>query len=565
MLPMIGHDRGEGMRVTGETRRLAWLWAHLRWNDRSPDVRVLQLGFAFLLYGAVALRLLDGEELGWRTWPVAGVALSTAIAVLVLVLPAARRPPALMAGCAIINIAVLGMFAADDDIGGMSPLVVLPALWLGLEFGLRGAAIAIGATLACVTIPGLLAHGFDHATVERLVTLPIVAGVGAGALTAGLSAARAAQARAEAREAELAAALRQVEQSERSARAVFDASSVALSLYDADGAPVLFNAPMADIFAVASAGGTLDPVPVFAEDGVTELPYAQTPTARAQQGEEFDDARVWVGPEVDNRRALSVSARRIESTQGAFLGTAVSYTDVTEYMRALAVKDEFVALVSHELRTPLTSIFGYVSILLDRPTLPPEVSRPLEIVHRNTVRLSNLVEQLLDQSQYYQGATTMRDGIADLAAIARHSVESLAPKAEAARVSIRTDLPDSLPILGDAERLAQVVDHLVSNAIKHTLGGGEVQVRLEAHDDAVRLQVIDHGIGIDPQDHQKIFTRFYRTRQADENAIQGIGLGLAMVKSIVEGHGGRIEVASSLGEGSVFSVLLRSTTLRAPS
>jgi signal transduction histidine kinase len=225
-------------------------------------------------------------------------------------------------------------------------------------------------------------------------------------------------------------------------------------------------------------------------------------------------------------------------------------------MKALRVKDEFVASVSHELRTPLTSIVGYVNILLERDDLPPDVVAQLEVVERNTGRLHRLVADLLHTARSDEGQMPVVRTPTDLAAIVRDCVAAVAPTAARNGVTVELEGPESLVVLADEERMGQVVDNLVSNAVKYTLSGGRVHVRLGIDGNRAELCVTDTGIGIAPADRDRLFTRFFRSRQAQERSIQGVGLGLSITKSIVESHGGRIEVTSELDTGSVFRVRL---------
>jgi signal transduction histidine kinase len=293
---------------------------------------------------------------------------------------------------------------------------------------------------------------------------------------------------------------------------------------------------------------------VYAEDGVSLLGREEMPTIRASRGEEFDDHRIWIGGDPLTRRALSVSARTVLDEQGQVAGAALAYKDITDLMRAMRVKDEFVASVSHELRTPLTSIHGYVSLLLERPDLPEDVLGQLGIVDRNTERLRRLVADLLHTAEADEGAMHVVRTLADLGEIVRESVRAATPAAEAAGIELELEAPEELPAVVDPQRMAQVVDNLVSNALKYTPAGGRVRVGLGVDGSRVELVVSDTGIGIEATDRSRLFTRFFRARHAEEQSIQGVGLGLSITRSIVECHGGRIEVQSEVGRGSTFRV-----------
>ena len=280
------------------------------------------------------------------------------------------------------------------------------------------------------------------------------------------------------------------------------------------------------------------------------------PTYRATQGEEFDDHLIWVGSDPLTRRALSVSSKVVRDDQGRLAGAALAYKDVTDFMRALQVKEEFVASVSHELRTPLTSIHGFTSLVLERDDLPDEVRHQLGVVERNVDRLDRLVSDLLQTAQVERGLVHLERERTDIAALVRQSIEEARPAIEAAELTLATRIPKHLIVTVDPQRFSQVVDNLLSNAVKYTPDGGRIEVDLSITHDRVELVVLDTGIGISMRDRTHVFSRFFRAPHAARQSIQGIGLGLSITKAIVDSHGGRIEVESEEGRGSTFRVRL---------
>jgi signal transduction histidine kinase len=227
-------------------------------------------------------------------------------------------------------------------------------------------------------------------------------------------------------------------------------------------------------------------------------------------------------------------------------------TEQNDRLRELdRMKDEFVSLVSHQLRTPLTSIRGYVELLLeDEPALTPDQQRFLTVVDRNAHRLVELVGDLLFLAQVDAGRLEIDRREVDLAQLVRHCVEATRPIAGARRIELESSVPEVPTLVGDPSRLAQVLDNLVANAIKFTGDGGRVTVTLAASADRALVTVGDTGPGISPADLEKIFDRFYRSANATAHAIPGSGLGLPIAKAIVDGHGGRIAVASEEGRGT---------------
>lgn len=227
--------------------------------------------------------------------------------------------------------------------------------------------------------------------------------------------------------------------------------------------------------------------------------------------------------------------------------------------RANDAKADFISNVAHELRNPLTSIKGYVGIL-SRGVLGPLGDQQLaylRIIEANAERMSGLVSDLLDMARLESGTERFSPHPVQMIEIARQVSESLEKQAQAkaqrlALVCYSSPLPE---VLGDPDRLSQVLMNLVSNAIKYTPQGGKIEISLEAAPEADHLtaRVSDTGIGISNSDQQKLFTRFFRADHPHVRAENGTGLGLSIVKRIVEMHGGRISVYSVPGHGSTFS------------
>ncbi|MFL5954929.1 MAG: ATP-binding protein [Gaiellaceae bacterium] len=219
------------------------------------------------------------------------------------------------------------------------------------------------------------------------------------------------------------------------------------------------------------------------------------------------------------------------------------------------LKDEFVSSISHELRTPLTSISGYVELLLETEA-SEEKRGHLTIIDRNADRLLALVSDLLFAARLQYGRLELERTPVDLRRLVLQAVDAARPRAAAASVELRVDSGEVPPFEGESARLAQLLDNLVSNAIKFTPSGGRVSVTLREAGAAIRLEVSDTGIGIDDVEEERLFERFFRSQSALEAQIQGTGLGLYISKAIVDAHGGRIRVESVRGTGTTFVVEL---------
>jgi PAS domain S-box-containing protein len=254
--------------------------------------------------------------------------------------------------------------------------------------------------------------------------------------------------------------------------------------------------------------------------------------------------------------AIDVTARKqAERDREALLAQT---QEQNERLRKLdRMKDEFIALVSHELRTPLTSICGYLELLLQDDVmaeLPAAQMNWLEVIDRNAERLLRLVEDLLLTAQASAGNLALEQGELDIASIIEQAVQASGPVAAARSITLTCSTETLPPASGDRLRIGQVVDNLISNALKFTPAGGTVDVRAYPHGSAARIEVADSGMGISEDEQTQLFERFFRTARAQEEAIPGVGLGLSISKAIVEGHNGRISVRSVEGVGTTFFV-----------
>jgi signal transduction histidine kinase len=527
-------------------------------HDRAPGVP--QTAFSVLIVLDGLLRYLGGNPVQLVSWPALAVAIAVVACVAAWVVPWGRLPVVALSVLPVVDIGVAGLARLDPQVGAAGVLAVLPALWLGRMLGRRGAVVAFVACLLLMAVPGFLYLGTSMPVVSRSLLIPIVAVTCALAVADGLEKARAGLADARHKQVQLGEALATIEDQRRFAEAILDTVDVGLVLLDADGAYRAMNRRhrvfMARAYPDGHAGRAGQTGHVYGADGTTLLTRDQMPTHRASQGDEFDDDLIWIGQDPLANRAVSVSARSVRDAGGTFTGAALAYKDVTDFMRALRVKDEFVASVSHELRTPLTSIVGYVHLLQERGDLAPDVLRQLDVVARNTDRLQRLVADLLHTAQVDEGPLQVVRTRSDLAQIVRDAALAATPTARAAGIHLEVEAPEHLELLVDAQRMAQVVDNLLSNAIKYSPGGGEVCVRLLVDGNRVELSVSDTGIGIESGDRDRLFTRFFRARHAEEQSIQGVGLGLSIARSIVESHGGRIVVDSEIGAGSTFRIRL---------
>ena len=350
-----------------------------------------------------------------------------------------------------------------------------------------------------------------------------------------------------------------IESEQRKADAVFDTVAVGLLLLDADGRYQGYNSRHQDFMDMAFPQGHRGRVGqtgfLFDAEQTRPLTSEEMPTTRAVAGEEFDDFLLWVGEDPHTRRAMSVSARSVRDRNGVFTGAALAYQDVTELMRALKVKDEFVTTVSHELRTPLTSALAHLELLEDAD-VGDDVRRQLTAVQRNIKRLSHVVADLLFVTRATSGSPLIDPYPVDLVPIVAEALDAARPTAATAGVDMTAALPESLETVADGMRLRQVVDNVIANAILYGRPDGHVAVTLEASDSHIVLTVADDGEGIDESDLPGMFQRFFRGQNAHRRQVPGTGLGLSIVRMIIEAHGGEVSMTSEVGVGSTVRITL---------
>ena len=219
---------------------------------------------------------------------------------------------------------------------------------------------------------------------------------------------------------------------------------------------------------------------------------------------------------------------------------------------------DFVANVSHELKTPLTSVQGFAQAILDGTAATPEArQQAAQVIYDESGRMHRLVLDLLDLARLDAGTADLRRERVELDVLLQAVIERLMPQSAQAGVDL-VDQIGSLPsVVGDGDRLSQVFNNLVENAIKHTPAGGKVWISTQAADGGVTVSIRDTGPGIPPEELNRIFERFYQIDKSRKHGpSHSAGLGLAIAGQIVEAHGGRISARSVVGEGSEFTVTL---------
>jgi PAS domain S-box-containing protein len=255
--------------------------------------------------------------------------------------------------------------------------------------------------------------------------------------------------------------------------------------------------------------------------------------------------------------SLLLSALLAGANDANAIGVVALISDITKRVELDRMKTETLQLVSHELRTPLTSIQGLSDVLLKFPVAADESREMLSVINAEAVRLSETINRYLDLTRLESGAQRLRLSPLDCKELIADCIRKLSVFAAERGVRLRSQIESDLPALqADAQLLAQAISNLLSNAIKYSPPNTEVVVIAECRQNQLAISVRDQGFGIPPEAQERIFEKFFRLERDASSNVVGTGLGLSLVKEIVEQHGGKITVESASGVGSTFTILL---------
>jgi PAS domain S-box-containing protein len=248
---------------------------------------------------------------------------------------------------------------------------------------------------------------------------------------------------------------------------------------------------------------------------------------------------------------FGTSIRNKSNTQREYLFIFYNQTAQVELDE---MKDDLISVISHELRTPMASILGFVEILLNREVPKEKQRKYMEIVYKETNRLTNLLNDFLDIQRMESARQEYQFSLIDLTTIVSDVVEQWQNKPTAIQLSMPEE---EVLIEGDVQKLTQVLHNLISNAVKYSPGAAKIDIQLGTRHDEIWVQVKDYGLGIPEKDVARLFTKFFRVEHSDRMQIGGTGLGLSICREIMKAHQGEISVQSIWGEGSSFTIHLK--------
>jgi PAS domain S-box-containing protein len=395
---------------------------------------------------------------------------------------------------------------------------------------------------------------------EKLIGAIYIFRIGGGAFSANdraLLAAFADQAAIAVRNAEL---YQQVDEERRSLSAIIDNSADGIMILDPAGRVQVFNRTLARMTgqqAEDTLGRPADEVLALRDRQQQPLALPWPSARRTSAAEE----RPYVEGDVVRRGGppltVGLTATPLYDEEGALARIILNVVDITRFRQAEELKSTFVSVVSHELKTPVALIKGYAETLRreDADWGWETMHESLGVIAEEADHLTHLIDSLLEAGRIQAGGIKLQPTDVHLPRLAAKTVEGFGTQTDIHTFELDF-APDFPPVWGDPERLQEVFSNLVSNAVKYSPEGGTVWVGGRLDQKGVTVYVADQGIGIPPEEQDRIFDRFHRVETGLHRRTEGTGLGLYLVKAIVEAHGGRVWVESAPGRGSIFMFTL---------
>ncbi len=437
--------------------------------------------------------------------------------------------------------------AAADVLPAAGVLVTFPVGWLAFAFPAWAITVGVLAT-ALLPVSALLGgSGATPAQWMSVLVLPATMALFAIAVAAVGRDLRRQRTRAQRADTRMSEALTSSERNTATLTALLDATDDAVSVFDAQGRPLLVNAVAAELTRRAGQSGAptpSEPMEVYAADRATKVELGPEFMGQALTGAFVAPRLVWVGAPGD-QVAIRFVVRPVTTEDGDTIGFVMVGNDVTELVHAVDVRDRFLDTVGHEFRTPLTVILGNTDIALAAAPLDRD---RWERVDRAAERLLRMVERLIAAGRAELEPRTGDTAVSAVVSRAVRGAERLAAERE---VDFAVVVDESVRARIAANDLAAIAEELARNAVEFTPPGGSVIVDVRRERDDILVEVTDTGVGMTSDERAHAFERFYRTSYAQDAAVQGAGLGLAIARSLAESNGATLALAPHAPAGTV--------------
>jgi signal transduction histidine kinase/ActR/RegA family two-component response regulator len=340
-------------------------------------------------------------------------------------------------------------------------------------------------------------------------------------------------------------------------QSILNTTHEGIQLIDRDGVVLLVNSALCEMFECVVDGRDLVGLDLqdwtsFMQKDIEEKDEFLQFVQSAIENNHVNNSNSFIYKRLDKHQVIKVYSEALFQDD-IRIGTIIVHRDITKEFEVDQMKSEFVSTVSHELRTPLASILGFTELMLHRELKPDRQQKYLTTVYNEAKRLTALINDFLDVQRMEAGKHTYEKKYFELFPIVETVAHSLKSTTKIHDISVTSKLGNDW-ILGDREKIEQVLTNLVGNAIKYSPEGGKVQLLLFEEEGQLKVSISDEGLGIPENIGPSIFTKFYRVDNSDRRKIGGTGLGLAIVKEIMSAHDGDVTYTSEYGKGSTFTI-----------
>ncbi|GAA2998310.1 ATP-binding protein [Microbacterium aurantiacum] len=529
----------------------------IRVSGRTRSIWLTQLSLAGAVIVIALMAMVLAPVFFGRLHFVIGTAVIVGLAALTIGLPWDRLPKQTVLAVPFLDAVAIGVLAFGTDLR-LSFLWAFPVMWAGMHFRLPILAVMLALIGGLISLEIL--NNTPGATALRVfIVLSTLAFIG---ITAHLAMRQVrASRRLMARQASrLHATVERRSEQERRTNEILNAVDIGVARVATSGPTLSINSTYGRLYGIDPRDPEQPARSVeYSSHRGMPVPPSDRTLARAARGDTFHDRRVWIFTTDGQWRTLSVTAKRLRSSLHEEETILLLVHDVTAVTHAQRERERLAAIASHELRHPLTVMIGTAELALEDETMSPKAVERFQKLLDASERMLEMTEQMLGPRSAVRSEAPPVDPSprekTDLQPILIDSVASYEQVGRAKDVRVSLSTTGRLRAVVDGFRMRQVFDNLVSNAVKYTVTGGEVDITAGIEGDDVVVSIADTGIGIAPEDIPRVLTPYFRTAEAKKTAT-GTGLGLGITREIVEAHGGSLTIDSALGEGTVITVRL---------